>query len=72
MVYQMFSTTHSHKKDTFLPITYLIVRLKQDLIILGKCDQENDGGDVLEAMNPLPSLRSLTTDIYHSAGGVMV
>lgn len=71
----MLSTTHSHKKKRkrkILSTTYLIVRLKQDLIILRKCDQENDRGDILEAMNPLPSLRSLTTDIYHSAGGVTV
>lgn len=43
---------------------------EQQLIVLGDGDEEEDGGNVLEAVNPLLSLGSLTTDIEHSVGEV--
>lgn len=45
---------------------YLIVRLEENLIVLRKCHQENDGSYVFKAMNPLPPLRTLTTNVDHS------
>ena len=44
--------------------------LEQQLIVLGDGDQEEDGGDVLEAVDPLLSLRSLATDVEHAVGQV--
>jgi hypothetical protein len=43
---------------------------EQKLIVLGDGDEEKDGGNVLEAVNPLLSLGSLTTDVEHSVGEV--
>lgn len=43
---------------------------EQKLVVLGDGDQEQDGGDVLEAVDPLLSLRSLTTDVEHAVGQV--
>ena len=37
--------------------------LVKNLIVLGHCDAEDDGRDVLETMNPFLSLRSLPADI---------
>ena len=39
---------------------------EEQLIVLGDGDQEQDGGDVLEAVYPLLSFRSLTTHIEHA------
>ena len=39
---------------------------EEQLVVLGDGDQEEDGGDVLEAVNPLLSLGSLTTDVEHA------
>ena len=39
---------------------------EQQLVILGDGDEEQDGGDILEAMYPLLSFRSLATDIEHA------
>ena len=36
--------------------TYLIVALCQDLVVLAERHQEDDGGDVLKAVDPLPPL----------------
>ena len=43
---------------------------EQQLVVLRDGDQEENGGDVLEAVDPLLSLRSLTTDIEHTVGEV--
>lgn len=43
---------------------------KQKLVVLGNGDKEENGGDVLEAVNPLLSLRTLTTDVEHAVGQV--
>lgn len=43
---------------------------EKQLVVLGDGDKEKDGGNVLEAVNPLLSLRSLTTDIEHSVGEI--
>lgn len=43
---------------------------EKELIVFGDGDKEENGGDVLEAMNPLLSLRSLTTNVEHSVGQV--
>lgn len=40
--------------------------LKQHLIVLGDGRDEDDGLDVVEAVNPLTSLRSLSSHIEHS------
>jgi hypothetical protein len=38
---------------------------KEKLIVLRDGDQEENGGDILEAMDPLLTLRTLSTDIEH-------
>lgn len=42
--------------------------LEKKLIVFGDGDQEKNRGDVLEAVNPLLSFRSLTTNIVHAIG----
>lgn len=44
--------------------------LEQQLIVLGNGDQEQDSGDILEAVNPLLPLRPLTTDVEHTVGQI--
>ena len=44
---------------------YLIVALCQDLVVLAERHQEDDGGDVLKAVDPLPPLRPLTSHVHH-------
>ena len=44
---------------------------EQKLIIFRDCDQEEDGCDIFEAMDPLLSFRSLPTNIKHSVGQVL-
>lgn len=39
---------------------------KEKLVVFGNSDKEEDGGYVLKAVNPLLSLRSLSTNIEHS------
>jgi hypothetical protein len=45
--------------------------LEEQLIIFRNGNQEKDGGNVFEAVNPLLSLRSLPTNIEHSVGEVL-
>ncbi|KAI6757209.1 hypothetical protein HG531_003034 [Fusarium graminearum] len=40
---------------------------EKELIVFGDGDQEKNGGDVLEAVNPLLSLGSLATNVEHSS-----
>lgn len=40
--------------------------LEQQLVVLGDGDQEQNGSDVLEAVNPLLTLGTLTPDIEHA------
>jgi len=35
---------------------HLVVALSQDLVVLAERHQEDDGGDILEAVDPLPPL----------------
>lgn len=44
--------------------------LEQQLVVLGDGDQEQDGGDILEAVNPLLSLGSLATNVEHAVGQI--
>ena len=44
--------------------------LEQELIVLRDGNEEEDGGDVLKAVDPLLTLRSLSTDIEHTVGQV--
>ena len=44
--------------------------LKQQLVVFGNGNQEQNGGDVLEAVNPLLSLGSLTTNVEHTVGEI--
>lgn len=44
----------------------LVVALDEDLVVLGEGDEEHDGGDVLEAVDPLPTLGALSSDIHHT------
>lgn len=39
---------------------------EEQLVILGDGDEEQNGGDVLEAVNPLLALGSLTTNVEHA------
>lgn len=44
--------------------------LKEKLIVFGNGNQEKNRGDVLETMNPLLTLGTLTTDVKHTVGEV--
>lgn len=44
--------------------------LKKQLIVLGYGDEEENSSNVLEAVNPLLSLRPLTTDVEHPVSEV--
>ena len=46
--------------------TYHTLVLIQHLIVLAQTDQENQRGDVLEAVNPFLSFTPLSTDIEQS------
>jgi hypothetical protein len=46
--------------------THAIFVFKETHVVTGDRDQEEQAIDVLEAMNPLLPLGSLTTDIKHS------
>lgn len=48
----------------FLHTVHSLV-LEKQLIVLGNGNEEENGGHVLEAVDPLLSLRSLTTDVEH-------
>ncbi len=48
------------------PVDRLI--LEQQLVILGDGHEEQNGGDILETMDPLLPLGPLTTDIEHAIG----
>lgn len=52
--------------------SYLIIRLKENLIILREGDQEDDWSDIFKTMDPLPSLRSLATHIYHPGVSIRI
>ena len=39
---------------------------EKQLIVLGNGDKEEDGGNVLEAVNPLLTFRTLSSNIEHS------
>ena len=43
---------------------------EEQLIIFGDGDQEENCGDILEAVNPLLAFRSLTTNIKHAVGEI--
>lgn len=43
---------------------------KEQLVVLGNGDQEQNRGDVLEAVDPLLTFGSLTTNIEHTVGQV--
>jgi len=43
---------------------------EQELVIFRDSDQEKNGGDVFETVNPLFTLRTLTTDVEHTVGQV--
>jgi len=40
--------------------------LEEKLVVFGDGDEEENGGDVLEAMDPLLSLGTLATDVKHA------
>ncbi len=44
---------------------HLIVRFHKDLVVFAQGNQEHDGRDVLKAVDPLPALWSLPSDIHH-------
>ena len=52
--------------------TYLILLLQQNLIVLAKRRAEDDGGDALEAMDPLFALGALPADVEHVDAGMDV
>lgn len=54
-----------HHKKNPTKLSYLIVGLNQDLVVLAECNQKHDGGYVLKTVDPLPPLRPLTPDIHH-------
>lgn len=41
---------------------------EQELVIFGDGDQEKDSGDILEAVDPLLSLGTLSTNVEHAVG----
>lgn len=54
-----------HNSVTSVCLSHLVVRLHQHLVVLAERYQEHDGGDVLEAVDPLPPLWPLTPNIHH-------
>lgn len=51
--------------ERFLHTVHRLI-LKQDLVVFGDGDQEQNRGDVLEAVDPLLTLGTLTTDVEHA------
>ena len=45
--------------------------LEQNLVVLGQGDDEQDGGDVVEAVDPLLPLRSLPAHVEHVEHGAL-
>jgi hypothetical protein len=48
--------------------TYLVAFLEQHLVVLAEGDAEDDGGDVLETVDPLFALAPLAADVKHADG----
>ena len=46
--------------------TYYCLVLNQHLVVFGKGNQEDDGSDIFEAMDPLFPLRPLATNVKHA------
>lgn len=46
--------------------SYNGVSLLQNLVVLAERSQEDEGGDVFKAVDPLPTLWFLTADIHNS------
>lgn len=43
---------------------------EKELVVLGDGDKEENGGDILEAVNPLLTFGTLTTNVEHAVGEV--
>jgi hypothetical protein len=54
----------SKKHDTFLHTICGVIFVKS-LIVLAQSHEKDNGSNVLETMNPFPSLRTLSTNINH-------
>lgn len=49
--------------------SYSGLLLLQDLVVLAQGGQEDEGGDVFKAVDPLPTLRLLTAHVHNPVGG---
>jgi hypothetical protein len=43
---------------------------EEELVVLGDGDKEENGGDILEAVNPLLTFGTLSTNVKHAVGEV--
>ena len=50
---------------------YLMILFQKDLIVLAEGHTEDDGGDVLEAMDPLLPFTTLSADVEHASRRMM-
>lgn len=55
-------------RDPLVGCSHLVVALGQHLVVLAERHQEDDGGDVLKAVDPFPPLGPLTPHVHHPAG----
>lgn len=53
--------------EGFLHTVYSLV-FEKKLVVLGDGDEEEDGGDVLETVDPLLALGTLSSDVEHAVG----
>lgn len=52
-------------KTVWFHATNLIVALDKNLVVFWEGYEEHDRCDILEAVDPLPSLRALSSDVHH-------
>lgn len=52
--------THTNRQDSYYCLSFL-----QDLVVLAEGGQEDEGGDIFKAVNPLPTLWLLTTYVHN-------
>lgn len=54
-------------KDTLFHVA--AAGCEKDLVVLAQGGQEDEGGDVFKAVDPLPTLRLLTAHVHNPVGG---
>lgn len=69
----MYAHTHTHHTFTHARThrwgSHIGLSLLQDLVVLAEGGEEDEGGDVLKTVNPLPTLRLLSAHIHNPVRG---